>query len=99
MNKLKFLIIITLVILVFGCGESNPNPESSAEGKRGFKPGNFEVKNQPGVPIEVTFLEKGDITNQLLFSSSLETENMFSYSAVPEKYLMPFSSWSVQETS
>ncbi len=76
MNKLKFLIIITLLILISGCGDSIPDSEVSEKGERGLKSGNFGEKTQPGVPVEVTFLEKGDITNQLLFSSSLETENM-----------------------
>ena len=76
MNKLKFLITLIVTLLIIGCGDSNPEQKAGGPGKRGFGPDSPGGKAQAGVPVEVTYLEKGDITNQLLFSSSLETENM-----------------------
>ncbi|MGD9900143.1 MAG: efflux RND transporter periplasmic adaptor subunit [Calditrichaceae bacterium] len=85
MQKLSLLSFITLLVLglfVFSCSsesaEGGEKAKSSAEnsGTDTSKSGKTENEKNDLIPVEVTTIKKGSISNYLLLSSNLETEIM-----------------------
>lgn len=93
MKKLVILPILFISLLLMGCGsgESQDKPgaadrkaDTADKKQSALNKGDFANRDDPGVPIEVTTITRGDISSYLLYNSTIETEQMADvYSRIP----------------
>ncbi|MEJ2635972.1 MAG: efflux RND transporter periplasmic adaptor subunit [Calditrichia bacterium] len=89
MKRFFVLSAIIATFLLFGCGsksgnndsQNSSNPSDSTNqsppaGQLVKEGGNPEDPENSGIPVEVTPVVRGDISNFLLYNSTLETEQM-----------------------